>query len=450
MEQDRPPAVPSTPPGGRPSRVRYGVIALLGLAAGSAYLTRHAIAVANTTIQDELGIDDRRMGWVLGAFALGYFFCQIPGGLLGNRIGNRAALALISSLWSLLTVWTSTVTAYVPLAASRVVFGMAQAGLVPISARIINDWFPVARRGVCSSVIGASMSIGGVVAMGLTAWLMDYLDWRDIFRIYSLVGIVWAVAFYTYFRTRPEDHPCVNDAELDLIRDRARTAAVHKTSAHVDQPAAALSTARVVARMACNRTMWAINIQSFFRAAGYGLFVGWFPALLEYRYDVAKGDAGGMTMLPLAGVILGTLLGGVIVDSLLEWTGNKWTSRSGVALTALGICGLLTGLSGLAPSPGLFVMMMSLAALFSGLASPSAWAATMDVAGRYTAVVVGAMNMSGSIGGFVMTVALGYLIDDIRETGGDWNQVNYFVAVVYLAGSISWLAINPDDASTTQ
>ena len=191
MKQDPPSAAPSTPLDGRPSRVRYGVIALLGLAAGSAYLTWHAIAVANTTIQDELGIDDRRLGWVLGSFALGYFLCQ----MLGNRLGNHAALALISSLWSLLTVWTSAVTAYVPLAASRVVFGMAQAGLVPISAKIINDWFPVARRGVCSSVIGASMSIGGVVAMGLIAWLMNYLDWRVIFHIYSLVGILWATAF---------------------------------------------------------------------------------------------------------------------------------------------------------------------------------------------------------------------------------------------------------------
>ena len=52
--------------------------------------------------------------------------------------------------------------------------------------------------------------------MGLTAWLMDYLDWRDIFRIYSLVDIVWAMAFYAYFRTRPVDHPWVNDAELEL------------------------------------------------------------------------------------------------------------------------------------------------------------------------------------------------------------------------------------------
>ena len=199
-----------------------------------------------------------------------------------------------------------------------------------------------------------------------------------------------------------------------------------------------------------NRTIWAINIQSFFRAAGYGLFVSWLPTLLEYRYDVAKSDAGDMTMFPLTGVILGTLLGGVIVDFLLARTGNNLTSRRGVFLAALGICGLLTGLSGLAPPPGSFVMMMSLATLFSGLAGPSAWAATMDVAGQYTAVVVGEVNTAGTIGGFAIPVALGSLIGDIRKTGGDWNQVDYFVAAIYLAGSISWLAVDPSDTSTTE
>ena len=123
----------------RPSRVRFGVIVLLGLAAGSAYLTRHCIAVANTTIQQELGISEEQMGYVFGAFSAGYFVFQIPGGWLGNRIGTRAAFPLISALWSLFTVWSSVVTAWIPLIASRVAFGSAQAGLVPLSAKIIND-----------------------------------------------------------------------------------------------------------------------------------------------------------------------------------------------------------------------------------------------------------------------------------------------------------------------
>ena len=87
-----------------PSFVRFGVLIFLAMAASSAYLTRHCIAVANTQIQEDLQFSPDQMGWILAAFSAGYFFCQIPGGWLGNRIGNRAAFALISTLWSLFTV----------------------------------------------------------------------------------------------------------------------------------------------------------------------------------------------------------------------------------------------------------------------------------------------------------------------------------------------------------
>ena len=148
--------------------LQVGVLVLLALAAMSAYLTRHCIAVANTKIQSELEIDDEQMGWVLGAFAAGYFWFQIPGGWLGNKIGTRAALPLIHTLWSLCTFWSSLATSWLILAASRVAYGCAQAGMVPLTAKVINDWFHVNHRGICSATFAASMSVGGVISMGLT------------------------------------------------------------------------------------------------------------------------------------------------------------------------------------------------------------------------------------------------------------------------------------------
>ena len=66
--------------------------------------------------------------------------------------------------------------------------------------------------------------------------------------------------------------------------------------------------------------------------------------------------------------------------------------------------------------------MMTAASVCSGLGSPPAWAATMDVAGRYTAVIVGAMNMAGTAGGFLLPVVLGYMIGDISTDGGRLEQ----------------------------
>ena len=91
--------------------------------------------------------------------------------------------------------------------ASRFSLGIFQAGLTPLSAKILKDWIPLQNRGISSACIGACMSLGGAFTLWLTGWLLarDY-GWRGIFNAYSLVGIVWAIGFYWFFRTDPEEH----------------------------------------------------------------------------------------------------------------------------------------------------------------------------------------------------------------------------------------------------
>ena len=87
---------------------------------------------------------------------------------------------------------------------------------------------------------------------------------------------------------------------------------------------------------------------------------------------------------------------------------------------------------------------MSLGTLLFAVAGPSAWAATMDVAGRLTAPVFGVMNMAGTLGGIALPWGLGYLIGDIKKSGGDWNLVIYIAAGIYIAAAVSWLAVDPN------
>ena len=46
-------------------------------------------------------------------------------------------------------------------------------------------------------------------------------------RSSALVGIIWAIAFYRWYRDDPRTHPSVNEAELALLPPPARTATVH-------------------------------------------------------------------------------------------------------------------------------------------------------------------------------------------------------------------------------
>ncbi|MCA9114660.1 MAG: MFS transporter [Planctomycetaceae bacterium] len=469
---------PSAGASQKPTLYRYLVLILVAFASASAYLTRHALAAATTRIQSDMGIDSDEMGWVFSAFAMGYFISQVPAGWLATRLGSRLVFPAISILWSLASVWTSFVTGawgITGMAASRFVFGNAQAGLVPISARVLRDWMPTTRRGVASALVGAAMSLGGFVTMAMTGRMLESgWSWRTIMQLYSLVGIVWAVVFYLVFRSRPQDHPAVNAAEVRLIT--AGPVAEDSPSAGPDKDSDATLTAEteellataspveadepldsedhslapaagggpsVTFAMLTSLAMWGICLQSFFRAAAYQLLVTFYPKFLSDGYGLSVTEAADASGYALLAVVIGSLLGGVLVDLVLQLFGNQWVSRTGTGFIALAGCGILTGMAGMGGSSQQVIILVTVGALFAGLGNPPAWAATMDVAGDRTAEVMGVMNMAGTAGGVVFPVILGYVIKDIETTGGNWDIVLWITAGTYLLGAASWLIVNP-------
>lgn len=423
-----------------PTGIRWIVLAMVALAAAGAYLTRYCISAANTAMQRDLGLDDAQMGQLMSAFMLGYFVFQIPGGWLGNRFGTRTAFVAISVVWSMCNGWTAAASLFGALWASRFLLGAFQAGLTPLSARIVRDWIPLSRRGVSSAAIGAAMSLGGAFTLWLTGWLLSQgTGWRDIFAMYSLVSILWAIGFWSLFRTEPGQHPWVNAAELALITASEGAPREH---AAID-PAAPVAGAPVASAMLRSLSMWGLCVQSFFRAAGYSFFVTWFFAFLEYRYGISRSRAGMLNSLPLLAVVGGSLSGGVLVDRLLRASGSRWISRTGLAVVAMTLCGGFTLASAWTETAIQLSVVIAVGAYFSGLAMPAAWAATIDVGGRHTAIAMGVMNMAGCLAGVILPAGLGHWFEEIRSTQGDWKLVIYLHAAFYFAGAVSWLAVNP-------
>ena len=473
---------------------RFLVLGLVAMASSSAYLTRQCLGVANTTIAEELSLTTEQMGWIGSAYAFGYLVFQVPGGWLGNKFGTRAALAGISVFWSLFTFWTAAAQGFFGLFASRVNFGLAQAGLVPISSKVVKDWFPVTRRGAASSTITASMSLGSVVAMFLTALLLKYLHWRTIFALYSMVGILWSILYFWFFRTDPAEHSWVNKAELDLIRkdevvtsddlpaEKDPAAFAENQPQSEDQPssefaksesdernpyaasqmnpssassseesAAELTTpplAVVILSMATSLSLWGVCLQVFFRAAGYTVFMFWLPAILEKGYGANTVKAGFLSGFPPMGVVVGSLIGGQMIDTLLHLTGSKYVSRCFSSASCLILASLITLLALLGTTPEWVVAALTAGIVVWSIANPATWVATMDIAGKDTAIVMGVMNMAGTLGGITLPIAFGYLIGDIEKTGGNWNIVIYIIALIHFLPGLCWLVVNPNRLCT--
>src|SRR5882724_1002318 len=91
------------------------------------------------------------------------------------------------------------------------------------------------------------------------------------------------------------------------------------------------------------------------------------------------------------------------------------------------------------------MIFMGFASFFNDLVMPGAWAACMDIGGRYAGTLAGSMNMMGNVAGFVAPMVGGTILESTKQATGvsDWNQFLYVMAVVYLLGTVVWPFIDP-------
>ena len=129
--------------------------------------------------QEDLGLTDTQVGWMLSAFFWTYAMGQVPAGWLTDRFGSRIMLTLYVLLWSLLTALTGLATGFVMLLLMRIAFGFAQAGAYPTASSIVSKWVPFAERGKASGVIALGGRFGAALALFASGYLLVALTPKD-------------------------------------------------------------------------------------------------------------------------------------------------------------------------------------------------------------------------------------------------------------------------------
>src|SRR5262245_33660728 len=221
----------------RPSQARYSVLTFLCGLCFVLLLDRVCIGKEAAHITAELGLTDSQMGIVFGAFTLAYGLFEVPTGRWGDRYGSRGVLTRIVLWWSAFTALTGCVWQFsldsgyrafgVPLLFNgfallllvRFLFGAGEAGALPNAARIVARWFPPGKRGPAQGLLNTSALVGGAVAPIAAAYIIDGYGWRWAFFVFGGLGVIWAAAFYSWFRDDPGQHPAVNEAERQLLTD---------------------------------------------------------------------------------------------------------------------------------------------------------------------------------------------------------------------------------------
>ena len=393
-------------------RKRHGVIALLAALSIITFIDRMAIAVTGPAIQRDLGITPDQWGWVLGAYVIAYAVFEIPSGAMGDAHGYRKELTRITVWWSFFTAATALCRNFWQLTAARFLFGLGAAGAYPNMSGVLYRWLPSRERARGQGVIWAASRFGGALAPLLLVPLQATLGWRATFAILGLIGLTWAIAWRSWFHDRPVDHPGIGADEVaDIGGDEA--------GSHAGTPW------RLLLGLP---QLWLIALAYCFYAFGSWFFFNWFPTWLVKGAGFTVAEMGLYGSIPFLLGVVANLAGGVLCDRLAARIGIRNAYRL-IASTCLTITAVLLVMLSLASGKLAIVVLAGAAFAVMDLMLPAAWAMCMAIGGRYGGTASGVMNTAGNLGGFVCTVAIGYIIAGTGDYGLPLQGVALMVLV---------------------
>lgn len=431
----------------QPTTTRFLVLTWLCAAAALAYVSRNAIAVAESTVRSDLGLTKQQSGWLMSAFFFSYALCSIPAAQVGQRFGSRRVLPFFATVWSAATAATALVGGLGGFLAARIVQGVAQAGLFPTTTVTVAKWFPLTGRAFATGALGSFMSLGGALCAWLTGVLLEVFaprvapgwNWRLTFLLFAVPGIIWAFWFWKWFRDEPGDHKKVNEAELELIREQRTTQTPSTPSSVAGGPTPWLV-------LFSSPALWWLCGQQTFRAAGYMFFTSWFATYLQETRGVGIAHSGFLNMLPLIAVVAAGFVGGWLSDRLLQRTGSRDVARRWMSVVSLLVCAGLIFWALTIEDALIAVLVISAGSFFAFLASPCAYAMTIDMGGSHVATVNATMNMMGNFGAWAFPIVVPWLLARF----GNWDAVLVVFGALYVVGALFWLLLKPEGTIVEQ
>ncbi len=433
----------------RPTRVRFVVMAFLCSLSFLTYFDRVCIMRAHDGIQQELGVTDEQFGIIMGAFWLAYGLFEIPSGWFGDRSGARMTLTRIVLAWSLFTTLSGAATSFFSLLMFRFLFGAGEAGAYPNMARIQSQWLPFSARAKAGGLLWLLARWGGafspiifgsmlrffdhpefretLASLPLMNVFQDVSSWRLTFFVSGLVGIIWCVAFFFWFRDTPQEKQSVNSAELALITE--------------GQPLAAekhLKTATPWKALFTSRSLWAMGLLYLSGSFGWSFFVSWMPKYFDSVHHIRYEKSEWMSVFPLFFGGISCLLGGWLSDLLTRRIGNHWLNRAlfpiaGYSVAAIAMLALQS-----AQKPEHAALLLTIAAAGFDFGQGANWATIVSIGGIHVGIVTGFVNMIGNLGNVLQP-----MIGPVVFNAFSWNTLFMIFAAAYILAASMWLLIDP-------
>ena len=403
--------------------MRWIIIGVLSLGMIIAYVSRSALAVplALPEFIRSFHLSNTDRGVLNSAFFWTYAVLQIPAGWVVDRYGVKFPYSLGFTLWCLASASTALTRSIPQLIMVQVLLGVGQAVVPPASYRWIRYHFVEKERGLAIGLYMTGTKIGPAIGAPLAAWLIGMYDWRVMFVLIGLGGLVWLAPWLLLVKN--------DDRQLERAAVKKEGASPIPFSTIMASP-----------------VTWGTIIASFCYMYFVYFCMTWMPAYFIERRHLSLGKMGLYAFFSFGGMAIVATLAGWAADLLIgrghnPVTVRKWFTIAGFAVA----CTELIGARASSLETALVFAVVSLSGL--GLATANYWAITQTlIPGTAIGRISGVQNCACSVAGIAAPILTGWLL----QKTGSYEAPMMAIMVVLLVGVLSYLLMIREEYAPIQ
>ncbi|RZF44243.1 hypothetical protein LSTR_LSTR003883 [Laodelphax striatellus] len=272
---------------------------------------RVIMPIAIVQMTDEYKWNLHWQGWILSAFAFGYFTSQIIGACAASRFGGKTVLLFAVFLWSVSTSVTPLLATSIPaLIFCRVILGLGEGLGLPTIFHIFAHNVPIEERSRAFGYLVAAGSVGQTVA----SIICPHLAWQTGFYLFGSLGIVWVLIWLVFYN----DSTTLRKDEIPLFLPKVTNLNVRYTE------------------FMCHWPLWAVYVAHFAMNWSNYIIMQWLPTYLARNLGANK-ESISFTAVPYIVNSLVGIVAGHFADTLIS---KRWSVLSVRRLmTSIGLLG---------------------------------------------------------------------------------------------------------------
>ena len=182
---------------------QWRLTALLSISFGFVLFDRNALSFLMPFVQPELGLSNTQVGMLSGGLSLTWAIAAFGVGALADRFGSRKRWLVISTiLFALCSFGSGLATGFALMLGSRLLMGVAEGGIMPLSQSLIATQVDARRRGLAMGItqgLGSSL-MGSFVAPVVLVAFATAFGWRHAFFLAGAPGLLAAVLMVLMIR----------------------------------------------------------------------------------------------------------------------------------------------------------------------------------------------------------------------------------------------------------